>query len=80
MCDQAITTVAGFTDASGPTTYNLDLSARRARVVRDALISDGDTPESFQIEAHGETDPARATADGVRDPLNRRVIITTRWR
>jgi outer membrane protein OmpA-like peptidoglycan-associated protein len=48
-------------------------------VVRDALTARG-LPGSIQTQARGETDLARATRDGVREPLNRRSAVTISFR
>ncbi len=70
--------VAGNTDTSGSSAYNQALSERRARVVRDALIANGVSADAIRTEAFGETNLAKPTADGVREPLNRRseVVIS----
>lgn len=68
--------VAGNTDTSGSSAYNQALSERRARVVRDALIANGVSADAIRMEAYGETNLAKPTADGVREPLNRRSEVT----
>ena len=70
--------VSGNTDTSGSSAYNQALSERRARVVREALVANGVSADSIRTEAYGETNLAKATADGVREPLNRRseVVIS----
>jgi outer membrane protein OmpA-like peptidoglycan-associated protein len=77
-CDVTRVSVAGFTDRSGAAAYNVRLSERRANVVRDELVRLGIAGSSISMEAFGETNNAVATADGVREPLNRRteVVIT----
>jgi len=67
--------VVGHADTSGSAAYNVRLSQRRAATVRDALIAQGVTGGAITTEGRGETDLARATADGVREPLNRRATI-----
>ena len=67
-------------DTSGSTRYNVGLSERRASVVRDALVSRGMSAGAIRTEARGETDLARATRDGVREPLNRRTAVTITFR
>ena len=49
-----------------------------ARTVRDALIANGVPADSIRLEAYGETNLAKPTPDGVREPLNRRsdVVIS----
>lgn len=70
--------IEGHADKSGPSDYNQALSAQRASAVRAELqrqgMSVGDY-EELEIVAEGESDPAVATEDGVRHPLNRRVEI-----
>ncbi|GJL94350.1 MAG: membrane protein [Hyphococcus sp.] len=68
--------VAGNTDTSGSSAYNQALSERRARVVRDALIANGVSADAIRMEAFGESNPAKPTADGVREPLNRRSEVS----
>ena len=68
--------VQGNTDTSGSSAYNQALSERRGRVVRDALIANGVPADSIRVEAFGESNPAKPTADGVREPLNRRSDVT----
>jgi outer membrane protein OmpA-like peptidoglycan-associated protein len=72
--------VVGYTDTSGSAQYNMGLSERRASVVRDALVARGVSAASIQTAARGESDLARATRDGVREPLNRRTAVTISFR
>ena len=67
--------VAGNTDTSGGSAYNQALSERRARVVRDGLIANGVPADRIRLEAYGENNLAKPTADGVREPLNRRADV-----
>jgi outer membrane protein OmpA-like peptidoglycan-associated protein/opacity protein-like surface antigen len=67
--------VAGNTDTSGGSAYNQALSERRARAVRDGLIANGVPADRISLEAYGETNLAKPTADGVREPLNRRADV-----
>jgi outer membrane protein OmpA-like peptidoglycan-associated protein len=67
--------VAGNTDTSGGSAYNQALSERRARAVRDGLIANGVSADRIRLEAFGETNLAKPTADGVREPLNRRADV-----
>jgi OmpA-OmpF porin, OOP family len=79
-CNVGGVVVVGHTDTSGSTQYNAGLSERRASVVRDALVARGMAAGSIRTEARGETDLARATRDGVREPLNRRTAVTISFR
>lgn len=68
--------VQGNTDTAGSSAYNQALSERRGRVVRDALVANGVSADAIRVDAFGETNPAKPTADGVREPLNRRSDVT----
>ncbi|HEY4169709.1 MAG TPA: OmpA family protein [Reyranella sp.] len=65
----------GHADRSGPEDYNMALSLRRANAVKDALVRDGVPAGAIQVIGKGETQPLVPTADGVREPQNRRVEI-----
>lgn len=70
--------IAGHTDLSGSEAYNVALSRRRAEAVQDYLADLGVTATELagiEILALGEADPAVPTADGVRLPENRRVVV-----
>lgn len=66
--------LAGHADRSGRPAYNVGLSQRRNEAVQGYMSSRG--VSNFSAEAFGETRPAVATADGVRNDQNRRVEIT----
>lgn len=68
-------TVTGYTDTSGSPSYNLELSQRRAEVVADELERNGVPATSIVTVGRGEENLLVATADGVREPRNRRVEI-----
>ena len=70
--------VNGYTDLSGTAAYNQGLSLRRARSVEAELVRDGVTAQSVAIRGFGETSPLVPTAQGVREPQNRRVEIILR--
>ena len=67
--------VVGHTDTSGSPAYNLGLSNRRSRTVADALVAQGVNGGVISLDGKGETQPAKATGDGVREPLNRRATV-----
>tara|TARA_R110000868_G_C10326745_1_gene713746 strand:+ start:69 stop:389 length:321 start_codon:yes stop_codon:yes gene_type:complete len=67
--------VVGHADTSGSAAYNVGLSNRRARTVADALVAQGVNGGVIALDGKGETALARPTADGVREPLNRRATI-----
>ncbi|HEY4253280.1 MAG TPA: OmpA family protein [Roseomonas sp.] len=70
--------VAGHADRSGTPDYNQRLSQRRADQVAGELVRNGVDRGDIAITAFGETRPLVPTADGVREPQNRRVEIILR--
>jgi opacity protein-like surface antigen len=68
--------LAGHADRSGSDQYNVGLSQRRAEAVRQYLAGRGVGESAIRTEAFGESRPLVETADGVREPQNRRVEIT----
>ena len=68
--------VTGYTDRSGSPSYNQRLSERRANAVANALSQQGVPRNQMAVSGHGENDNRVPTADGVREPQNRRVEIT----
>jgi outer membrane protein OmpA-like peptidoglycan-associated protein len=73
---QSRITIVGHTDTVGGAAFNQRLSVRRANVVKDVMVQMGARPESIQVSGVGKTDLAVQTADGVREPKNRRSVIT----
>jgi len=67
--------VNGYTDLSGTVAYNDKLSVRRAKSVEAELIRDGVAQNEIDIHGYGESNPLVPTAQGVREPQNRRVEI-----
>lgn len=74
--DVATIVVTGHTDSSGPQKYNDKLSKKRAQAVMDGLVARGLTADNVRVTARGENDLLVQTADGVREPANRRAEIT----
>jgi len=68
-------TVTGHTDTVGSDAYNMRLSRRRAESVAARLEKDGVPSSEIEIVAKGKRDLLVPTADGVREPQNRRVQI-----
>jgi OOP family OmpA-OmpF porin len=68
--------VTGYTDRSGTAQYNLGLSVRRADAVEAEMAKLGVPPTSIKVGGKGEEDPLVPTADGVREPQNRRAAIS----
>jgi outer membrane protein OmpA-like peptidoglycan-associated protein len=67
--------VNGFTDRSGPADYNMRLSQRRADAVAAELVRRGVPRNEIVTRGFGEENNLVPTADGVREPQNRRVEI-----
>ncbi|MEJ2274457.1 MAG: OmpA family protein, partial [Woeseiaceae bacterium] len=67
--------VAGHTDDQGAASYNLGLSERRAKTVRDYLINRGVDASRLSWRGYGEEQPIadNATAEGREE--NRRVVL-----
>jgi iron complex outermembrane receptor protein len=67
--------VTGHTDTVGSDAYNMRLSRRRAESVAAQLEKDGIPSSEIEIVAKGKRDLLVPTADGVKEPQNRRVQI-----
>jgi OOP family OmpA-OmpF porin len=67
--------LTGHADRSGPDAYNVRLSQRRADAVKAELVKNGVSANEISTIAKGESEPLVPTADGVREPQNRRVQI-----
>ena len=70
--------VNGYTDLSGTARYNQGLSVRRANAVAAELVRDGVPQNEIVARGFGESNPLVPTAQGVREPQNRRVEIILR--
>ncbi len=70
--------VNGFTDRSGSADYNVGLSQRRANAVAAELVRRGVPRNEIVTRGFGEENNLVPTADGVREPQNRRVEIVMR--
>ena len=70
--------VAGHTDLVGTEAYNIELSARRARHVRDLFVSSGIKSSSVFVSYYGKAKPLVPTNDEVPEPRNRRVEVIVR--
>lgn len=71
-------TNVGNTDTSGSTDYNMALSMRRADAVKRALVQNGVPAAAVESVGRGQTNLLVPTADGVREPNNRRVELGIR--
>ena len=68
--------LVGHTDSSGSEKYNDRLSMRRANAVKKGLVARGIPAAMLHVEGRGEHDLLVKTADGVREPANRRTQVT----
>jgi OmpA-OmpF porin, OOP family len=75
-CGNARVMLAGHADKSGSDRYNVGLSQRRNAAVRGYLETRGIAGSAIATEAFGESAPLVQTADGVREPQNRRVEVS----
>jgi len=69
--------VTGYTDRSGSPAYNQRLSERRASNVAKAMAALGVPQNQMIVSGRGENDNRVPTANGVREPQNRRVEIVS---
>lgn len=72
---QSVVLVEGFTDSTGTSQHNLELSQRRAESVRSALIGLGVPSAKIGTRGYGEAYPVASNADAGSRQLNRRVEI-----
>lgn len=75
-CGNAKVMLAGHADRSGSATYNVGLSQRRNASVKSYLTGKGISDGAISTEAFGESKNLVQTADGVREPQNRRVEVS----
>ena len=71
----ALVAIDGHSDRSGTSSANRLSSLRRAKVVRAYLVARGVPSDAIVVRGFGEERPLVATADGVREPQNRRVDV-----
>jgi len=68
-------TATGHTDTTGPESYNMALSLRRANAVKNEMVRQGVPADAIAVVGKGETQLLVPTCDQVREPQNRRVEI-----
>lgn len=74
-CRYANIRLIGHTDTVGKEGYNMELSDKRAKSVRNYLIGAGFTRTRITTRAAGEKEPLLQTGEGVRDRANRAVVV-----
>jgi outer membrane protein OmpA-like peptidoglycan-associated protein len=67
--------VYGYTDDIGTKEYNLKLSDRRAKAVRDYLVANGLDPNIMTTKGYGKADPLVPGSSPQARAINRRVEI-----
>ena len=70
--------VIGHTDRYGSTGFNDQLSLKRARLVRNALVAIGVPSDKIELAGRGEREPVVPTGRNVAEAKNRRVEIKVR--
>lgn len=73
--DDAVIQVIGHTDAVGSPDYNIELSLRRAKALREYLVNNGIEPRRIILAAMGESQPVATNATAHGRALNRRAEI-----
>ena len=67
--------IVGHTDSMGSSSYNQNLSLRRANSVRSALEGLGIGADKISVSGKGESELLVQTGDRVKEPQNRRATI-----
>ena len=67
--------IYGHTDTKGTFNYNLDLSIKRAEVIRNILLNQGISKKDISILGKGENELAVNTPDDTKHPANRRAEV-----
>lgn len=75
-CGWTRLSVTGHADRSGSDDYNVGISTRRANNVASMLQAAGIAAGDMVVTGRGESELKIETADGVREPMNRRVEIS----
>ena len=68
--------IAGHSDSSGDSSYNMNLSQQRAEAVRNYLLENEVTPNQPVIKYYGDKQPLVQTTDSSSSARNRRVEIS----
>lgn len=67
--------IEGFTDSVGAEAYNKDLSQRRARSLRNALVQQGISTDRIETRGYGENYPVASNDTAAGRQQNRRVEV-----
>lgn len=71
----ALFSIIGHTDTSGPAEYNMNLSKLRAQAVKDFLVEVGLSEKDITVEGKGETQPIASNETREGRIENRRVEV-----
>jgi outer membrane protein OmpA-like peptidoglycan-associated protein len=67
--------IDGFTDNKGTPEYNIGLSEKRAKTVRDFLVTQGVGPDTVNTRGYGESNPVASNTTASGRQQNRRVEL-----
>jgi hypothetical protein len=67
--------IDGFTDNKGTPQYNMTLSDKRAKAVRDFLVAQGVSSDAVNTKGFGESNPVASNATAAGRQQNRRVEL-----
>jgi OOP family OmpA-OmpF porin len=67
--------IDGYADSTGNEAYNIELSERRAKAVKDFLVSRGIDPERLSTKGFGDSDPVASNDTKEGRSKNRRVEL-----
>ena len=73
--DDTIILIEGHTDSTGPESYNMGLSERRAESVSHYLAQQGVSPSRFSVIGYGESQPVATNETVAGRQENRRVEV-----
>ena len=67
--------IFGHTDTKGAYDYNLNLSLKRAKAVKEILLNQGIFEKNVSVLGKGENQLAVSTPDETKHPANRRAEV-----
>ena len=70
--------IIGHTDTTGDSSKNIELSLKRANLVKELMEKEGIDVSSFLVKGYGEEELLIHTADNVKEPKNRNVEVFIR--